>query len=148
MSRRRQISGEDYPDAAVKHCDDARHLLNGNRVDGAAYLAGYAVECTLKTVIQVESGNAVPVRAWVHRLNDLSTEALRLAALPSSKTARYFSNPAVTTLRYDRPPAGWNECLRYYPVGTIQQVTARGWVEEAERLYIEIIGELQKDGEV
>ena len=132
----------------MKHCDDARHLLSASRPDGAAYLAGYAVECTLKTVIQVERGNIAPVLEWAHRLNDLSTQAMRLAALPTNKTARYFKHPPPTTLTYTNPPAGWKETLRYYPAGTIPSPTAQQWVEEAERLYLEVIGELQKDGEV
>jgi hypothetical protein len=148
MSNKRQPSGEDYPDAAVKHCEDAQCLLAGNRADGAAYLAGYAVECTLKTLIQVEIGNVAPVMQWKHRLNDLSAEALRLAALPGSRTARYLTNPVLTTLHYGNPPAGWKEYLRYFPVATIPTVTAEQWVKEAERLYIEVIGELKKDGEI
>jgi HEPN domain-containing protein len=146
MSTKRQVNGEDYPEAALKHCDDARHLLSGRRPDGAAYLAGYAVECTLKTLIQVEMGNVVPVMQWRHSLNHLSAEALRLAAQATNKTARYITNPALTTLRYDNPPAGWKEYLRYYPVGTVPAPTAGQWVDEAERLYIEIIGELKKNG--
>jgi len=148
MSSRRQTTGEDYPDAALKHCDDARHLLSANRPDGAAYLAGYAVECTLKTVIQVESSNSDPVRTWKHHLNNLSTEAMRLAALPSNKTARYLTHPSITTLPYSNPPSGWKESLRYYSSGTIPNPTAEQWVGEAERLYLEVIGELQKDGEL
>ena len=148
MSTKLQANGEDYPEAAIKHCDDARHLLSGKRADGAAYLAGYAVECALKTLIQVEMGNVDPVMQWRHRLNHLSTEALRLATQATNKTARYLTNPGLTTLRYDNPPTGWKEYLRYYPVGTVPAPTAEQWVEEAERLYIEIIGELKKDGEI
>jgi len=146
MSTKRQASGEDYPDAAIKHCDDARHLLSASRPDGAAYLAGYAVECALKTLVQVEERSTRLLRS--HDLNDLSMEALRLAGQATNKTARYLTNPALTTLRYDNPPAGWKEYLRYYPVGTVPALTAVQWVEEAERLYIEIIGELKKNGEI
>ena len=148
MSTKQQATGEDYPEAALKHCDDARHLMSGNRPDGAAYLAGYAVECALKTLIQVEAGNVAPVMQWKHRLNDLSVEALRLAATATSKTAKYISAPAVTTLNYGSPPAGWVEYLRYFPAGTIPAPTAEQWVTEAERLYTELIGELRKDGEI
>ena len=130
----------------MKHCDDARHLLSANRPDGAAYLAGYAVECTLKTVIQVERGNNALLR--FHDLNSLSAQAMGLAALPSNKTARYLTHPSITTLPYSNPPSGWKEYLRYYPSGTIPTPTAEQWVGEAERLYLEVIGELQKDGEL
>ena len=146
MSTKRQQTGEDYPEAAFKHCEDARHLMSGNRPDGAAYLAGYAVECTLKTLVQVEAGNARLIRS--HNLNDLSSQALRLAATATSKTAKYISAPTVTTLNYGQPPAGWVEYLRYFPAGTIPAPTAEQWVTEAERLYTELIGELRKDGEI
>jgi len=146
MSTKRQATGEDYPEAAIKHCEDARHLLSANRPDGAAYLAGYAVECALKTLVQVEERSARLIKD--HNLNDLKDAALRLAAQPTNRTARYLTNPALTTLRYDNPPRGWKEYLRYYPTGTIPAPTAEQWVEEAERLYIEIIGELKKNGEI
>jgi HEPN domain-containing protein len=146
MSTKRQASGEDYPEAAIKHCDDARHLLSASRPDGAAYLAGYAVECALKTLVQVEEQTVRLIRD--HDLNLLSGEALRWAAQPTSRTARYLTNRAVTTLRYGLPPNGWKESLRYYPTGTIAAATAEQWVEEAERLYIEIVGELKKNGEI
>jgi hypothetical protein len=154
MSTKLQKTGEDYPEAVLKHCEDARHLISGNRSDGAAYLAGYAVECALKTLVQVEKGNAAPVRQWNHHLNDLSAEALRLAAQATSKTAKYLTNPSLTTMNYCTPPVGctpwvgWNETLRYRPAGTIPAPTAEQWVQEAERLYVEIIGELKKDGEI
>ncbi|HSN99090.1 MAG TPA: hypothetical protein VLS89_12425 [Candidatus Nanopelagicales bacterium] len=44
---------DDYPAAAAKHLDDARALLDAQRLDGAGYLAGYVVECSLRTVIMV-----------------------------------------------------------------------------------------------
>src|SRR5450759_3389212 len=90
MSTKRQVSGEDYPDAAIKHCDDARSLLSASRPDGAAYLAGYAVECTLKTLVQVEERSTRLVRD--HNLTALSTEALRLAAEATNKTDRSLTN--------------------------------------------------------
>lgn len=147
MSNKKQPSGEDYPEAALKHCDDARHLILGNRADGAAYLAGYAVECALKTLVQVEKKSTRLIND--HNLNNLSAQALGLAAQPTNITAKYLTNTStLTTLRYDNPPAGWKEYLRYFPVGTIPALTAEQWVAEAERLYIEIIGELKKDGEI
>jgi hypothetical protein len=51
-------------------------------------------------------------------------------------------------LHYGNPPTGWKEYLRYYPVGTVPALTAAQWVDEANRLYLEIIGELKKNGEI
>jgi hypothetical protein len=148
MSNFRHPSGEDYPDAAGKHYTDARALMKKGRYDGAAYLAGYVVECILKTIIQVDRGNNDPIIKFRHDLNKLSNEALHLAALPSSKTARYFSRGSLTILQYADPPAGWKETLRYRHEGTIPKTTAADWVAEAKRLYMLVIGGLRKDGEV
>ena len=46
--------GDDHPDAAAKNLDDAMTLLAARRFDGAGYLAGYVVECSLKTVIVLQ----------------------------------------------------------------------------------------------
>jgi hypothetical protein len=43
--------GDDHPDAAGKNLDDAMALIAAQRFDGAGYLAGYVVECSLKTLI-------------------------------------------------------------------------------------------------
>lgn len=56
MSRLRQSNGDDYPEAAGKHLTDASVLVADDRHDGAAYLAGYVVECALKALIQMETG--------------------------------------------------------------------------------------------
>lgn len=148
MSKRRQPSGEDYPEAAAKHCSDARSLLEKGRPDGAAYLAGYAVECVLKTLIQVGQGGSAAVRQWQHDLTSLGAEAMRLAALPTSTIARYLPAGPFTMIPYAAPPAGWKETLRYHPAGTIPEGTAVAWTNEAERLYKDVVGELKKNGEV
>lgn len=146
MSNMRQSSGEDYPDAARKHYTDARALLGRRRYDGAAYLAGYAVECILKTIIQMNQPSSIPM---IHDITKLSTDAQRLATMPSCKTARYFPlGSTVTRLPYGAPPAGWKETLRYHFEGSIPRTTASAWVAEAKRLYEHVLWGLIKDGEV
>jgi hypothetical protein len=76
-SRIRQANGDDYPQAAMKHLEDAKSLLGANRVDGAAYLAGYVVECSLKSLVVVARGNP---RHFNHNLTGLSQHTLALAA--------------------------------------------------------------------
>ena len=39
---------DDFPGAASKHTLDSEVLLAAHSFDGAGYLAGYAVECTIK----------------------------------------------------------------------------------------------------
>ncbi|HSN99958.1 MAG TPA: hypothetical protein VLS89_16800 [Candidatus Nanopelagicales bacterium] len=46
--------GDDHPEAAAKHLDDAKALLAAMRYDGAGYLAGYVLECSLKTIVLLE----------------------------------------------------------------------------------------------
>ena len=48
---RLQSNGDNFPEAAEKHLEDASVLIAGARYDGTAYLAGYVVECALKTLI-------------------------------------------------------------------------------------------------
>jgi HEPN domain-containing protein len=141
MSNLRQSSGDDYPDAAAKHVEDALELLNGQRYDGAGYLAGYAVECILKTIVQIESGQIL----LHHRLNDLSRDALNLASVPAARTARYVRHQQITNLSYGLP-TGWQETLRYRSTGEITNTTATAWVEEARRLYNETIIPMKLDG--
>jgi hypothetical protein len=133
---------DDYPGAASKHVLDSEALLAANRFDGAGYLAGYAVECTIKTVAQVE-GNELRG----HNLGDLSRRALVLVALPSGRTARYLTNPNFTTLGYGDLP-GWNERLRYQAAGFVNQTDAVAWVAEARRLHDEVIVQMKLNGDL
>ncbi len=132
---------ENYPEAAGKHAIDCRILYANGRFDGAGYLAGYAVECVLKTLIHVERGPKITV----HDLQRLSVEAMRLASQPSQKTARYVTRPGVTVLTY-KGSNGWRETLRYKATGAVSEKNAKAWVDEAQRLHKEIIVAMKLDG--
>jgi HEPN domain-containing protein len=82
------MPSDNYPRAASKHVLDSEALLAANRFDGAGYLAGYAVECTIKTLIQVQDK---PLQT--HDLGALSRQALDLKALPGGRTATYITHP-------------------------------------------------------
>lgn len=146
MPKLKQAIGQDYPAASRKHCLDARVLLDNQRYDGAAYLAGYAVECILKTIIQIEENHNRAIIKFKHDLEKCSLEALKLMLLPNSRTARYIKTQSITIITYKDPPLGWKETLRYYPDNTISHQIANDWVLDAERLYIDVIGGLMKDG--
>ncbi len=133
---------DDYPGAASKHVVDCEALLAAGRFDGAGYLAGYAVECTIKTLAQAEGA---PLTG--HNLGVLSRKALELLASPSNRTARYVTNPNVTTLGYGDPP-GWKETLRYQAAGLVRQELAAAWVAEARRLYRQVIVEMRLNGDL
>lgn len=131
---------DNYPEAAKKHLIDSEALLSAKRYDGAGYLAGYAVECTLKTLIWVESGRG----GGGHNLNALSRGALRLLGLPAQKTASYVKHSNITSLQYG--PAGWRETIRYEKEGFVSQADSEAWVAEAKRLRDEIIIPMKLDG--
>jgi len=134
---------DNYPAAARKHVLDSEALLGLSRYDGAGYLAGYAVECTLKTLIWVETGQG----GGGHDLNSLSMRALQLAGLPNQKTAAYVKGPQLTSLTYGPgPPAGWYESRRYEPEGTITPADSSAWVSEARRLHDTVIVKMKLDG--
>ncbi len=134
------LLADNYPEAVRKHVLDSEALLSANRYDGAGYLAGYAVECTLKSLILVETGKGTKA----HDLNNLSAQALRLAGLPNQKTAAYVRGPTITSLLYG--PAGWRETLRYEAEGTVTQADSEAWVAEARRLHDTVILPMKLDG--
>ncbi len=131
---------DNYPEAARKHVLDCEALLGASRYDGAGYLAGYAVECTLKTLIWVETRKK---GSGGHDLKSLSARALQLACLPAQQTAKYVKGQTVTSLR---GPAGWRSTLRYEPEGTVSEADCRAWVSQARRLHDTIIFPMQQAG--
>ncbi len=140
MSRLRQPNGDDYPEAAGKHMQDSRLLLAGGRHDGAAYLAGYVVECALKTLIQLETSQA-------HRSHDLSgldLELDKLAAQASSLAGRLYLG-AQATLRASTILNGWRPEQRYRSPG-VSANDAATWNQEAADVYQRTIGQLTLAG--
>lgn len=140
MSNLKLPNGDDHPDAAGKHLDDATTLLPAGRCDGAAYHAGYVVECTLKSVILVGTGTP-----WGHDLNGLGREALKFAALPGAKSARYIPQMTPGHSLYD-PTGGWRETLRYREPGVVAPSDAASWVVEAQSVYESAVVRMRLDG--
>lgn len=150
MSNLRQCNGDDHPIAARKHLQDALILHSNARYDGAGYLAGYVVECVLKTLLLVESKPRMG-----HNLSTLSSEAQQLASLPSAKTAKYVRGPAKISLTYGSLPTApgvlptcWNEALRYREENLISVDLATQWISDAQGLYDGTVGEMIRDGVV
>ncbi len=133
-------NGDDYPEAARKHLDDAKALLTAARYDGAGYHAGYVVECALKTLLQADGA---PARG--HNLDALSNQVTALAVGGSPHTARYLPHPPPA-IAYATPPAGWQETMRYRAPGDLDQARAQFWVTEASRIYTQSVKEMWKDG--
>lgn len=141
MSRLRQSNGDDYPAAARRHLEDADVLHAGDRHDGVAYLAGYVVECAMKTVIQVETGSA----ARSHDLAGLDRTLAALSARVGAQTARLYAR-AVPLLR-DPALLGWDPAMRYRGPET-SQADAAARLRVAGEVYRVVIGGLALDGEL
>lgn len=136
-------TGEDYPDAAHKHLEDALVLYSQNRYDGAGYLIGYVVECILKSLIQL---NRRP--RFIHDISSLTSEAQSLAALPGAGAAKYHTKSPLSILNYAKPyrSGSWSEFLRYHPEGEISETLCVSWIEDTEKLFMSTIVEMKKDG--
>lgn len=145
MSKLLQTNGDDHPEAAVKHLDDATALLAAGRHDGAAYLAGYVVECSLKTVILLDQGKATWTPGGGHDLNTLGAEALRFASLPTARTAKYMPVRTPSHPLYTGAGA-WGVGLRYRAPGTIAVTTAQTWLDEARRVFSLTVVPMRLDG--
>lgn len=130
---------DDYRAAARRHMFDAAVLKGQQRYDGAAYLAGYVVECSLKTLIEMESGPVKPVHDLA-RLRDAISDLSRQA---DARTAR-FAGVVADVLQHAAILA-WEPQMRYRAsaVGADQ---AKQWTTEAQAVYSAVIGGLFLDG--
>lgn len=113
-------------------------LVEGRRFDGAAYLAGYVVECVLKTLIQVETGQA----GHSHDLNVLREKVAEFAVRTRSRTGKFLEDlePLNSSEVFD-----WKPDMRYREPG-IAPDTAESWLRDARDVYDRIIGSLLTDG--
>jgi HEPN domain-containing protein len=95
---------------------DAKALLAARRWAAAYYLAGYAVECGLKSCILARVGGAAELifedkrfseKCWTHVLSQL----LELAGLQATLAADMAADPEL--LRYWDRAKEWRESSRY-----------------------------------
>ena len=141
MSKLRQSNGDDHPDAAGKHLADAETLEQARRYDGAAYHAGYVVECAMKSIILAAQRPATTQ----HGIASLSSEALRLASLPNSRTAKYAQPLPLGHPMYTGR-LKWRPEMRYRSPGAVAAQQARAFVSEASRVYKITIAVMKLDG--
>lgn len=145
MSKLALHNGDDHPEAAKKHLSDAEALVKAGRSDGTAYLSGYVVECSLKSVVLLQTNAPNPNwrRGDGHKLPKIHSELINLTTLPGSKIARYVN----TTLK-SLPNAAvlaWNPEMRYRApsIGNAQAAT---WLSEARLVYEQTLGQMILDG--
>lgn len=138
MSKLATARGDDYPEAAGKHLQDASALLTAGRADGAAYLSGYVVECSLKSLLQLESKDP-----WGHSISRLTDQFVSVAAIAGSRTARYLGS-AVAALTSSQI-GNWNPEHRYR-APSVSLADAQAWYVEAQQVFDETVAEMWKDG--
>lgn len=139
MSRLCQANGDDYPDAAQKHLSDAGVLLAQQRPDGAAYLSGYVVECALKSLHVLETGQAL----GGHKLPDLFGQVNAAATAAGAKTAKYFGRATRGVLT--SAIRGWTPGMRYHaPSMTLGD--AASWHACARDVFQETVHQMRLDG--
>lgn len=129
-----------FGSSAARHWEDAKRLFDANRFDNAAYLAGYAVECSLKVLIQ--AGGPTPKRLK-HELPAIAGDALYIAHLMAPFLHRY---PLHRTGEFEQVAQNWSPELRYAPTGHISRDTAITWIHAAEGTYRAIVIEAALDG--
>lgn len=139
MSRLRSPNGDDHPDAASKHLLDAGVLLAQQRPDGAAYLSGYVVECALKTLYVLETGQALRG----HNFGSLIGAVNAVAPIAGAKTAKYFGRATSGVL--SSAIAGWEPEMRYH-APSIALADAQSWHACATAVFQETVHEMRLDG--
>lgn len=141
MSKLATARGDDHPEAAEKHLQDASTLLNAGRADGAAYLSGYVVECSLKSLLQLQTGK----QQEGHQIIQLAQQFATLAAVAGSKTARYLgpttAGLATSAIRV------WHPTMRYQ-APSVTLAEASEWHVVADGVYQETIAQMLLDGEL
>ncbi|MCY1056581.1 hypothetical protein [Nannocystis sp. SCPEA4] len=143
---------DDHPEASQKHWLDACALRAGGRYDGTAYLAGYVVECALKTVILYDraydpaTGTYDPaaLTLWHEELRKpkkFGHSLAKLIAATIGQGADYFppiSNTASVVQQ-------WKETFRYQAAGRVTADQADAFLAWAEMAYEQVV-QMDLDG--
>jgi len=143
------VDTDDHPEAAEKHLCDAQALLRAERHDGAAYLAGYVVECSLKTHVLLAQATVAGkvdqkrLREWHQTLRKGFFGHNLLNLLHETTTpnsARYWSSATYRLGISDDSTLvlEWSESMRYSPASASCD-TASNFVATAETVYRSIL---------
>lgn len=141
MSRLAQPNGDDHPEAAGKHLQDAAALLAAARPDGAAYLSGYVVECSLKSIYRLQTGNTL----GGHDLSKLRDQVQAVVTVAGARTAKYLG--PVTAGILCSPVAAWRPEMRYL-ASSMSELDAATWHGIAAQVFGETVAQMRLDGEL
>ena len=139
MSRLHLPNGDDHPDAAHKHLLDAELLLAQQRPDGAAYLSGYVVECALKSLHVLETGQALRG----HDFGSLVQQVSAVATVAGAKTAKYLGRATSGVLT--SAIRGWTPEMRYH-APAMALGDAQSWHACARDVFQETVHQMRLDG--
>lgn len=130
----------DFYSAASRHWHTSVLLRDNQEFQQAAYLAGYAAECSLKALVE-ESG--LLGKDFGHSLVKLSKEGLEMALLLNPLLRQYQISPIVMA----SPGLGqWSETHRYEKTGFLTEVEFRRMINEAVAIAQLILVEFTLDG--
>ena len=114
---------ESYSESALRHSADADHLASSNRIDGAGYLIGFAVECAIKAAIVATRPAAGTPHVHLPKLLDGAKQALQGRRKHSMFTVidqRDFMHR-------------WTIDVRYAANGAVDATLFRRWRTDANR---------------
>ncbi len=114
---------ESYSESAMRHSEDADHLAERGRLDGAGYLIGYAVECAIKSAIKATRPAANAPHQHLPRLVEHAKKMLqgrRKHSLFTVLTQAGFMD-------------GWNIDVRYESSGRVDAAMYERWRNDANR---------------
>lgn len=143
---------DDHPEAARKHAVDARTLLIARRADGAAYLAGYVVECAVKAIVlhdraycdATRTTDAAILAQWHQTLkrsyrHDLG-RLLTITLGPTGAAYAQYLPPQTTKMTRD-----WSEAIRYQAENAVSLHEAESYVEWASLAEMAVV-QMKLDG--
>jgi len=132
---------ENFVSATARHLMDAKFLSKNNRMDNAGYLAGYAVECSLKAIIM--HGRGPDPKAYGHDLITLGGAALDLSLLLSPGLRRYRAETIDEIVDAFKD---WEPSWRYRPTGTVSGKAVEILLMAADKAFDQIIIPIVLDG--
>jgi len=120
---------EDYPNAAKRHLEDSKTLLDAKRWDNSAYLAGYVIECSLKAIITKPSPPAgIDVKELGHNVAKLVSVLDTMAASRTAGYRRRVDSRLISALRSEMTThVIWDTGMRYERSGKIAGPEAEKW---------------------
>ena len=130
---------EHYPKAARRHLEDSKVLLDAQRWDGSAYLAGYVIECSLQALIVAPSASCPHGQSWPGDGHDLSSLAFRLGQMAASRRPGFKRNVSIQLLIAIKGALtgapNWHPRMRYESSCSTTEVVAKRWWEIAKRAF-------------